>query len=387
MKKSFKIVLIVIGIFVLCIVLDIVSIFTLNKPIFAIKDDCDCTDQIYRGLLYDTYNCLEYPTPQIKAKWTKFSCAENVNTTLIYGKITEIKDNYIVITTLKSNSSIKINDEAHITLSNNPKINGANNLIVGQYIQVKPKFIEEKYPVMITTDEIEIVSYSTDEETFMSSHTLDDGRLISFTFDVPYITENSSARYLNEAFSNKLITIDGMIKKLELLDIYKDGGSKLYQYNKDTKTFGTENFYMMVCNSLDGIKDIFVAKNIESLNDKCTLKINDLDGVTMTIKDDTLTNTGATVIIKDTSDRENIYGEAYLIEKYDNNKWIKLTPINDMIFNYIGYHVNKDNILEFKTNWEYHYGKLKTGKYRIIKSTSESGEGTLHYITAEFTIK
>lgn len=71
MKKWLKISLIVVGIFALCIILDIVSIYTRNKPIFAIKND---TDQVYRGLLYDTYNCSEFPIPQIKAKWNKFSC-------------------------------------------------------------------------------------------------------------------------------------------------------------------------------------------------------------------------------------------------------------------------------------------------------------------------
>ena len=393
MKKSIKITLIVVGVIALLFVLDIGSIFLRNKPIFAINSNCKCGYQKYLGLFYDTYNCEEYPVPQIKAKWTKFSCREFVNTTLIYGKITEINDNYIIITVLKSNSSIKINDEVHISLTNNPTINGANNLIVGQHVQIKPKSTEETYPIMITTEKIEIVdqsdmdSISTDKEKFMIGNTLSDGRLISFTFDVPYISEHSSARYLSEAFTNNLITIDETIKKLDLVDTYKDGGSKLYQYNKTTKTFGSENFYIMVCNSLDDIDDIFVAKNIESLNDKCTLKINDLDGVSMTIKDGTLTDIGATIIIKDTSDRDNIYGESYTLEKYEDNIWIKLTSINDVVFNDMGYHVNEKGILEMIVNWEYGYGKLSTGKYRIVKDTSETGEGTRHYITAEFIIK
>lgn len=75
MKKFIKILLIVIGIIILSIIIDLVCIFTINRPIFAIKDDCDCLYSVYRGLFYDTYNCPEYSVPQIKAKGTKFSCS------------------------------------------------------------------------------------------------------------------------------------------------------------------------------------------------------------------------------------------------------------------------------------------------------------------------
>ena len=75
MKKFIKIFLIIIGIIILSIIIDLVCIFTINRPIFAIKDDCDCLYSVYRGLFYDTYNCPEYSVPQIKSKGTKFSCA------------------------------------------------------------------------------------------------------------------------------------------------------------------------------------------------------------------------------------------------------------------------------------------------------------------------
>lgn len=75
MKKFIKIFLIIIGIIILSVIIDLICIFTINRPLFAIKDDCDCTYFIYRGLFYNTYNCPEYSVPQIKTKGTKFSCA------------------------------------------------------------------------------------------------------------------------------------------------------------------------------------------------------------------------------------------------------------------------------------------------------------------------
>ena len=72
MKKFIKIFLIIIGIIILSIIIDLVCIFTINRPIFAIKAR---TPYTYIGIFYDTYNCPEYSMVQIKSKSTKFSCA------------------------------------------------------------------------------------------------------------------------------------------------------------------------------------------------------------------------------------------------------------------------------------------------------------------------
>lgn len=221
-------------------------------------------------------------------------------------------------------------------------------------------------------------------EKFLNGTTLNDGRHISFTFDVPY-----NDGYLSDALLYNRITIDEFINELDFESDANDGGSKLYKYNKANKVFGNKYFYVIVCNSLDGIKDIFVAKNINSLNDKCTIKTDDLDGVTMSIKEGTLTNVGATVVIKDISSRNNMYGEPYRIDQFVEGEWKELDVVfeGNYAFTSIGYTVGGDNKLELDINWEWLYGKLKSGKYRIVKDTSYPGEGTTHYLTAEFEIK
>lgn len=219
------------------------------------------------------------------------------------------------------------------------------------------------------------------EEKFIIGHTLNDGRAIYFTFDVPY-----KGRYVTEALTDRTINIDDFFKNLNYLDTLNDGGSKLYEYSEDKNIYGTENFYVIACNSLDNIKDIYVAKNKENIRHVCSKHIDDLNGVSMSIKEGTLTNIGATIVIKDISNRENIYGEDFTIEKYDNGIWIELDNINDLIFNTIGYTVGDDKKLELEVNWEYFYGKLEKGTYRILKTTGKSGEGIRHYITTEFTI-
>lgn len=233
----------------------------------------------------------------------------------------------------------------------------------------------------------DILKNNYEKESFMISHTLNDGRVIHFTFNVPYIVDNENS-YVAESLSNSKLTIDDFMLGLDYVDIWMDGGSKIYKYNKNKKIYGNEEFYVVQCNSIDGIKDIYVAKYRESLNDKCSIKIDDLDGVSMSIKNDTLTRKGATIIITDTSNRKNIYGESYRIDKKDNGVWIELTPIIENYgFNDIGYYADENNELELNINWEWLYGELEICEYRIVKDISETGKGTNHYITTEFVIK
>ena len=90
MGKWLKIILWVFGLIVLSIIVDLICIFKINRPLFAIKEENgDSAILIYRGLFYDTYNCPEYSVPQIKVKGTKFHCA--IERTDI-GKVVEIVD-------------------------------------------------------------------------------------------------------------------------------------------------------------------------------------------------------------------------------------------------------------------------------------------------------
>lgn len=65
----FKTLLIIISVIVLLVVIDLVCIFTINRPIIAIKKD-----NVYYGIFYDSYDCMEYSVLQIQPKNSKFSC-------------------------------------------------------------------------------------------------------------------------------------------------------------------------------------------------------------------------------------------------------------------------------------------------------------------------
>ena len=70
--------------------IDMVSVYTLGKPVFAKKiTSDDQINTIYKGIFFDTYNCIEYSVPQIKVKGVKFACTYGRDS---LGKIEKIED-------------------------------------------------------------------------------------------------------------------------------------------------------------------------------------------------------------------------------------------------------------------------------------------------------
>lgn len=120
-----------------------------------------------------------------------------------------------------------------------------------------------------------------------------------------------------------------------------------------------------------------------------TPRINEIEGVSMKIKDGTLTSTGATIIITDTTGEENIYGSEYRIDKKENGKWKNAEILIEGNYGWtlMGYHVDENDTLEMDVNWEWLYGKLEPGTYRIVKGTSKQGELENKYFSVEFEIK
>ena len=94
-----------------------------------------------------------------------------------------------------------------------------------------------------------------------------------------------------------------------------------------------------------------------------------------------VSSTGATVKIKDTNNDPYVYGEWYKIEKQKDGNWYDVkTVISDYGFNEIGYLPNNNGEVEFKIDWEWLYGKLPSGKYRLLKQVNSE------YISVEFDI-
>ncbi len=118
-----------------------------------------------------------------------------------------------------------------------------------------------------------------------------------------------------------------------------------------------------------------------------TLVLDDLSDVAMTIE--SVVDTKISVRINSSADEPVLFGEDYILEVKDGQKWYSLPVKDDIMFTSIGYGLKKGSSFQWSTDYEILYGKLSSGQYRIIKGfRNELQKGTPkeYFICAEFSI-
>ena len=125
-------------------------------------------------------------------------------------------------------------------------------------------------------------------------------------------------------------------------------------------------------------------KNELEIGNKSDITISKSD-VTMSIKDGTLTDEDTTLILKNKSKKILHYDEEYRIEIKKDKAWHKINTkltCKDTLQT-----IKQNDSKEIELNWKNSYGKLPTGKYRIIKEVYfEKEVEQKFYISAEFNI-
>lgn len=130
----------------------------------------------------------------------------------------------------------------------------------------------------------------------------------------------------------------------------------------------------------------------ENMSKTENIIVNNLAGVSIEIKDNTLSNKGLTIAVNNESEHDLIFGSFYCIEKEVDENWYKIPypeqehPIG---WDDIAYEVLSNSSYEFEaTNWEWLYGTLEAGRYRFIKNAfvSSSGDTTDYYFAVEFSL-
>lgn len=120
--------------------------------------------------------------------------------------------------------------------------------------------------------------------------------------------------------------------------------------------------------------------------------VDNFRDVTMRVKEGTVSSGGSTLVFENESDSQCIYGDFYVLEKKISDGWYQV-PVafeGNYGFNSIGYSLESDADSEWPVDWEWLYGGLDTGEYRIIKDILDirsTGVYETYYLTAEFTIK
>lgn len=198
-----------------------------------------------------------------------------------------------------------------------------------------------------------------------------------------YVTVDGDTLPLKEALSYGKVTIDGIIAECNRLNAlsgytiaseYKDGGSVLYDFG---------DYKIIKYHTLDGNRDVYIGTSEMDINAKNATAVyigaylwKDF-GLRLEASDVTA---GGAKLIFNVHEAEATgtlqTGEAFWLEKKVGNKWIscETNPLIDYAFNMVAYALeqDKENILE--TDWEWLYGKLEAGQYRISKEVMDFRE-------------
>ena len=116
------------------------------------------------------------------------------------------------------------------------------------------------------------------------------------------------------------------------------------------------------------------------------IEINENNDVTLSIKAGTLKNTRATLILENNTNKLLRYDEYYKMEIKQDDEWHVINV--ELYFDDPLWGVKQNSKEEIELSWEYGYGKLAKGDYRIIKEVYfENEQEQEFYVSAEFTIK
>lgn len=118
---------------------------------------------------------------------------------------------------------------------------------------------------------------------------------------------------------------------------------------------------------------------------KSRLVIDDDTAIQISILEDTITEMGLTVIIKNNSP-ETIYftKDMFSLEYKKNGHWYRMSSITTgSVVTATRSILRRSQDVEFDISWDYKYGQIGDGEYRVIFPISY-GEDTI-FIASEFT--
>lgn len=115
--------------------------------------------------------------------------------------------------------------------------------------------------------------------------------------------------------------------------------------------------------------------------------------VSLEVMEKTITDKGATFVLKNNTSNDYWYGPEYVIEKKENGKWYTVDTIDGepLVWNTIAYKLSANDEIELNIDWSFGYSTLKSGTYRLVKSaikddTSDDKPDNV-YLYAQFIIK
>lgn len=116
------------------------------------------------------------------------------------------------------------------------------------------------------------------------------------------------------------------------------------------------------------VNDVADNKVVNDTIDITTLNKWDASKVSIKIKEGSVTNEGATIIITDKNDNPISWGVDFLVEVKKDDKWELAPQMAQVSWIEIAMMPNENGITEINCSWKALYDKLESGTYRIVKN-------------------
>lgn len=114
------------------------------------------------------------------------------------------------------------------------------------------------------------ITGQTLNSSYVDIYTFDDGSKVYTKFpDIEYINESGKKETLEQSLKKDKTIIDKIVAKTSKMNALNDGGSKIYYFDKK---YANKSFDIVKCNNKDGIKDIYIVENADSIIDKICVK-------------------------------------------------------------------------------------------------------------------
>lgn len=199
-----------------------------------------------------------------------------------YGKVIEAKENYIIVEPNKEEEIRKSCDKISIDLEKN------NDMIyqIGQNVKITyTGYVMETYPAKVNAINIELKSaeafelrFNEEKQSGAICYATKTRKIIDKTKTDQYnyniyeymgnvnIVINGKEMALKDALLENKITMEEIIKKANedlnnkkiTGDMYKDGGSMIYQY---------KTYTIIKCHTIEGNRDVYIGPKGMSIND------------------------------------------------------------------------------------------------------------------------
>lgn len=117
--------------------------------------------------------------------------------------------------------------------------------------------------------------------------------------------------------------------------------------------------------------------------------VNANTNIVLEIVDGTLSPSGVVIKMTNHSGKNLIYGEGFTLQELIDEKWyfVPYEGADEHNIPAIGYSLDPNRNEEKKITWDYPYGTLSEGSYRLIMSFSEEGSSQEYNTAVEFSIE